>query len=186
MNNLNKLPVIDYFCVWAKKPRSKPRKGHRNLGISDRYWFTGYIEVDQVRYRVQFSTYEDVYKLLGGVFTSKDTMVALYAAYEAGIAREQGDLFSPVIADTGGRIGEPVVIWRDQFAWMPYVIMTTDERGVAEIEVLGIETQMDTVIPIQTLSREPGGITMAKGRTRRWFWSRYRQGDAMVDPAVAA
>lgn len=186
MNKLNKLPVIEYFCVWAKKPRSKPRKGHRNLGISDRYWFTGYIEIDKSRYRLQFSTYEDVYKLLGGVFTSKDTMVALYAAYEAGIAREQGHLFSPVIADTGGRIGESAVICRDQFAWIPYVVMSVTEKGIEQIDVLGIETQMDTVNPILTINREPGGIAVARGRTRRWFWSRYRQGDAMVDPAVAA
>ena len=59
-------------------------------------------------------------------------------------------------------------------------------RSPEQIDVLGIEVEKETVIPIQTLNREPGGIAVAKGRTRRWFWSRYRQGDAMGDHDVAA
>lgn len=185
MNKFNKKPVVDYFCIWAKKPRSKPRKGHRRVGFSDRYRYTGYIEIDQVRYRVQFVTYDDVVLLLDGSYSSKDTMVALYVAYVAGLERQERNLFSAVIADNGGRIGEPAVIARDQFTWMPYVVMSVGDKGhVEEVEVLAIEIEMDQVISIQTLKREPGGITVGRGRTRRWFWQRHRQGDALVDVAA--
>lgn len=187
MNPFNKTPSVNYFCVWAKKPRAKPRKGHKQVGFSDRYHFTGFIEVDQVRYRVQFVAYEDVYKLLGRAYPSKDTMVALYAAYAAGIGREEHALFSPVIADTGGRIGVPAVIHRDQFAWLPYVVMSVGDNGTMDVEFRAIEVEMDAVTDLMSLTTEVGGIIIRRGRTRRWVWVRYRAGavDAVEEDVAA-
>jgi hypothetical protein len=180
VNPFNKLPRIDYFCIWKTAPRTKPKKGHNRLCFSDRYEFTGYIDIDGASYRVQFVSYADVLNLLTGVFITKQTHLDLYDAYREGINQGDRDFFSPVIAQTGGRIGAPALITRGEFQWLPYVVLSMDGPTRIEVDVMALEMETLEPIRIKTLRTELGGLKMKHGAKRRWIWRRDQPVPAMA------
>lgn len=180
MNPFNQKPRIDYFCIWKTKPRTKPKKGHNRLCFSDRYEFTGYIDIDGASYRLQFVSYADVDKLLTGGFITKQTHLDLYCMYVEGIERRERDFFSPVIAPTAGRIGAPAVIDRGMFQWLPYVVLSMDGPTRIEVDFMAMEMETLEPIRIETLRTEPGGLKMKPGLKRRWVWRRERPSMAMA------
>lgn len=172
MNPHNKRPRIDYFCIWKTTPRTKPKKGHSRLSFSDRYEFTGYIDIDGSSYRLQFVSYADVLNLLTGVFTSKQTHLDLYDTYREGINQGDRDFFSPVIAPTGGRIGAPALITKGEFQWLPYVVLSMDGPTRVEVDFMAVEFETLEPMKLMSLATEYGGIKMVRGQKQRWIWRR--------------
>lgn len=174
MNPHQLLPHIDYICIWATKPRTKAKKGHNRLSISDRYQFTGYIDIDGNSYRVQFVSYGDVLGLLTGELASKVTHRDLYATYLDGIKQGDRDFFSPVIAPTAGRIGTPAVITKGEFECLPYAVLSMDGPNRIEMDVMAVELETLKPIKVMSLLTEPGGIIKCRGVKPRWLWRRER------------
>ncbi|EME67560.1 hypothetical protein H261_22893 [Paramagnetospirillum caucaseum] len=179
MNQISNLPELEYFCIWADTPKTEPKRGRKSVSFSDRYAFTGNAIIDGGTYRLQFVEHKDVTKLLNGVHKSRASHVRLYSLYpEAHLAQER-TYFSPVIAKTGGRIGEPAAISDDHCTWFPYFVLSRNGLLI-EIDFKGIniskpseeDPQLGTIEHIQTLTTRRGEIIMVPGNHMRWVWRR--------------
>lgn len=181
MNPFNKTPHVQYICLWRRRPSTKPRKGHKKLAFSDRYRFEGYVEIEDLRYRLIFTTYADIAGLMDGSLGSKPTMVDLYCSYVDGIMQAERQLFSPVLAQGEGRLGVPGIIEKGGCRWQPYAVMsvtdTKDGKGgqSTDIDVDFYAVELDTcaVVKLTSLTCEPGQITCYRGQKRRWVWHEY-------------
>lgn len=170
MNMMKHMPRLDYICIWKEETRNIPKKGHKAACFSDHYKYTGHVTIEGIEYRVKFSEYDDVIKLLTGTYSSKKTMVDLYDTYLYAIHAQDRTHFSPVIAETGGRFGKAAMIQKGLFDWIPYFTLSVTSGTRVEIDFKVIEAETNKLCRFRTLVTEPGGLVMRMGKTPRWLW----------------
>lgn len=175
------LPQVTYLCVFPETPRNQTRKGRKRVTVSERYQFTGYVHVEDVRYRVRFLNYDDIDQL--PTLTTKKSILAIYGFYAEGIALREGQCFSPVIDAPKGGIGEPAVIPKDQFYWLPYLTLSMTGTAQIRVGVHAIEAETGDVIDLMTLETKPRQLLYQFNKSPRWVW---RNADASDEDHDAA
>ena len=175
---MNQSLELEYICIWAETPKTEPKRGRKSVSFSDRYVFTGNVIIDGTTYRVQFVEHRDVTKLLTGVHKSRASHVELYRVYHEAHQAQERTYFSPVIAKTEGRIGEPAAIGNED-TLLPYLVLSRNGLMI-EIDLKAIninkpsdeDPRLGTIEHIQTLTTQRGEIIVVPGKYMRWVWRR--------------
>ena len=170
------LPQVTYLCVFPETPRDQTRKGRKRITVSERYQFTGYVHVEQVRYRVRFLNYDDIDQL--PALTTKKSILAIYGFYAEGIALREGQCFSPVIDAPKGGIGDAVAIHKEPLMWLPYLTLSMTGTAQIRVGIRAIEAETGEVFNLMTLDTKPRQLVYRFNKAPRWVW---RDQDAETD-----
>lgn len=164
------LPILEYVAVFGLKPITRNSKNGKMSPISKRKIASGKVYLDSKEYRVEFTGYDDIVAAIEGVIPARPTTKNTYITYLKGIELLEGHAFSPVLSGQDGCMGQPVMITKGDFEWLPYFTLTQLTPQHIALDYNAIDISTDEVFHLYSLITKPGQLVFGYNDKPRWTW----------------